>query len=239
MKRYIAHIMLLIAVCSLPCAFAGGIALKDRAQALIKNELIKNYPAFSDAKIEIEFTPAAHNLLENMQQNSAGIDLKIDFPQNKRLSSNSAVPFDVYNKGRFEKKIYLQSKIKVNKNILVSAGKIKKGGIISDSDIAFLNKDLLLLPDSVFFDPSLVLGKQAKTYIPSGTILLDWMIRGVPVVKKGDIVEVSAKVNGVIVTSKAEAVEDGYLKDMIKIKNLNTKRIIGAIVINSNKVQAP
>lgn len=231
--------ILLIAILMSCASFAGKGSLIDEVKGLLEKGLVNNYALYSDAKIDVEFSGSTNSLLENMENQGGKITFRLDFPENKKPSSNFAVSGNIYRNAKFEKKITLQSRIKIHKNILTAARKIKRGQIFTDADIVFLNKDVISLPDSVIFDSSLILGKQARTNIPSGTILLDWMIRGVPVVKKGDIVEVSAKVKGIFAVSYAEVMEDGYLKDMIKIKNVSTKKIIEAIVVNSKKVEAP
>jgi len=60
-----------------------------------------------------------------------------------------------------------------------------------------------------------------------------------PIIRKGQIVEVSAQQGLLSITMKALALENGAVGDLIKLRNLESRREINGQIINENKVRIP
>lgn len=219
-------------------SFADEIDLKNKIFNTIKNEIVKKYRAYRDAKIEINLSALSNQKLDEINNDSAKNIIQAILPDDRRIPSSFAVPIRVSRGEKLEKEIILQAKIKVFMPVLASSIKIRKGEIFSEENICTIDKDVLILPDSVIFEKSKIFGKESITFVPSGVVLLDWMARDIPVIKKGDIIEVYKKLNDIEVRSQAESLEDGYKKTVIKVKNMVSKKILDAIVINSKEAEA-
>jgi flagella basal body P-ring formation protein FlgA len=73
--------------------------------------------------------------------------------------------------------------------------------------------------------------------IPAGRVLTWHDIARRPLVKKGDVVEVSASEGRLVVTMKALAMENGAQGDTVTVRNPESHRNFTAIVVNENRVQ--
>lgn len=58
-----------------------------------------------------------------------------------------------------------------------------------------------------------------------------------PRIKKGSTVMISTNINGIVVSAQGEAMQDGKAGDTIKVRNIASKKIVSAIVINSEQVE--
>ena len=58
-----------------------------------------------------------------------------------------------------------------------------------------------------------------------------------PLVRKGDIVDVVASEGGLIVTMKAQAVENGVRGDTVTVRNLETRKDISGQVVAEDRVE--
>jgi flagellar basal body P-ring formation protein FlgA len=81
-----------------------------------------------------------------------------------------------------------------------------------------------------------------RTYIFARSIsagrLLTWHdIARRPLVKKGDLVEVSASEGHLLVTMKALAMENGAQGDTVTVRNPESQRNFAAVVVDENRVQ--
>ena len=81
-----------------------------------------------------------------------------------------------------------------------------------------------------------------RTYIFARSVsagrLLTWHdIARRPLVKKGDLVEVSASEGHLLVTMKALAMENGAQGDTVTVRNPESQRNFAAVVVDENRVQ--
>lgn len=90
--------------------------------------------------------------------------------------------------------------------------------------------------DKVFFDPSHIIGRALTVNLGQGRAVLsrhldaDWLIRA------KNPVEIAFSGGVFAVTTAGEALEDGQLGDMIRVRNRNSGSIIRAIVAGPNPV---
>jgi flagellar basal body P-ring formation protein FlgA len=56
-------------------------------------------------------------------------------------------------------------------------------------------------------------------------------------VRKGDIVDVVASEGGLLVTMKAQAVENGVRGDIVTVRNLETRKDISGQVVAQDRVE--
>lgn len=73
--------------------------------------------------------------------------------------------------------------------------------------------------------------------VPTGRMLTWRDIARRPLVKKGDLVEVSAVDGALIVTMKAMAMENGAQGDTVTVRNPESRKDFAALVVDENRVQ--
>lgn len=120
---------------------------------------------------------------------------------------------------------------------VVTTRKINRGEVIKEADVKVVEKDTSKYPSSLILEPNRVVGKETTVFLPKGTVLLGWMLREIPLVRKGAKVEIRANVGEIFVRAKGEALGDGYADRKIKVRNLDSRKIIEAHVLNSEEVE--
>ena len=113
---------------------------------------------------------------------------------------------------------------------------LTNGTIFDPSQLEVRRVDLLRERDVV---PAAV---GDRTYIFSRSVsagrLLTWHdIARRPLVKKGDVVEVSASEGQLLVTMKALAMENGAQGDTVTVRNPESQKNFAAVVVDENRVQ--
>jgi flagella basal body P-ring formation protein FlgA len=73
--------------------------------------------------------------------------------------------------------------------------------------------------------------------VPAGRLLTWRDIARRPLVKKGEMVEVSAADGQLVVTMKALAMQNGAQGEVVTVRNLDSKKDFSAFVIDENRVQ--
>jgi flagella basal body P-ring formation protein FlgA len=85
-------------------------------------------------------------------------------------------------------------------------------------------------------DPVKLEGKQARKYIPAGSMIYLSMIENVPVVNAGDRVNIVIEKGLIRITAEGVARQKGGIGDLIRVVNLGSKKVIRAVVVDSTTV---
>lgn len=75
----------------------------------------------------------------------------------------------------------------------------------------------------------------ARSFIKQGQIITPQKIKPKIIVFKGEIVEVSMQIEGVSIQARMEAMQNGSLGEMIKVRNMESKKVIKALVVGRLK----
>ncbi len=93
--------------------------------------------------------------------------------------------------------------------------------------------------DQVFADPKQVIGKLLKTRIQSQSPIRTWDLTREPEVLRGDRVEAMLSSNGLKINGVAQALEQGFIGQKIRIRLESTKKTIVGTVVARSQVEVP
>ncbi len=168
-------------------------------------------------KNKITYTVAADSSLPFLGNTPLSIIL---FRENKRIGSVRVV-----------------GKVNVFKKVARAAHNIKSHEVFSMDDIRFVRENIADLSHDVITDAKDILGKEAVHSFRVNEIIRKRDIAEPLLVQKGDIVTILIAAPGLVITSKGQALEGGRLGQMMKVKNIATKRIVIGMVKGRKTVQ--
>jgi len=232
--------VLAVLLAGLQCV-SFSLTSKDIAAKLTEKttkEIHRRNPDMKGTRIQIDFKDA-EKIFSDISSIKGKLTFELDFPQNRRIAGKMILPFIVYSDGEINTHAYIDSDVKIYKYVIIASTKLKKGDIISSDNIKSVETDISVLPDSVIFDKNKVLGLETSTLIPSGTVLLNFMVRKVPMIKKGEIVDMTMRSSQLVLRTKVIALSDGYFGNIINVKNINSKKILAGKIVSSVEVQVP
>lgn len=120
----------------------------------------------------------------------------------------------------------------------VSTKQIEQGEQLFSENFDIQTLDILQMPQSpVLADEDNLSDFEARKTISADTPLLYRDIREQPDVRKGQVVEVVAKDGLLNISMKAQVLEDGFNKEFITVRNLDSKKKFQAQVIDESTVQ--
>jgi flagella basal body P-ring formation protein FlgA len=135
-----------------------------------------------------------------------------------------------------------QARVKMAGNLLlfgnvISAAKVlKRDKLLTHEDLLITRKNITMLGADLSKDPSLVVGKQLKTTLRPGAIVYDSFLKSPQIIKRGDMVQIVAENPRIHVSVRGQARSSGARGEMIKVKNMMSRKQIYARVINHNEV---
>ncbi len=128
-------------------------------------------------------------------------------------------------------------KINVFKEVARAARNIASHEVLRKTDFRFVRENLADLSRDVITDPRQVIGKEAVHSFRVNEIIRKRDVAAPLLVQKGDIVTILISAPGLLITSKGQALEGGRLGEMMRVKNIATKRVVIGMVKGQKTVQ--
>lgn len=139
--------------------------------------------------------------------------------------------------GKVENEVKLHAWVDVFRPVVCTCRNIRKGEIIREEDIYLEKKNVSRLGTGALMDKRKVVGLLARHNIRAETCLKEWMLERPSVVRRGDRVIILAQSGGLTVTVPGMVLENGYLGEIVKVRNSMSKKVIYARVVNNDTVR--
>lgn len=120
-------------------------------------------------------------------------------------------------------------------NVFVTTNAVKVGDDITDK-IAIEKREFITLPQDRITDAGFLKGKIARLFIPKGVVVSQRMVEDPILIKRGDPVTITIESPQVMVTTTGEALMDGQIDKIIRVKNMDSQKIISAKVKDKGQV---
>lgn len=133
--------------------------------------------------------------------------------------------------------IYIPARVSIEKPVVVAKRNVIRGTVISDQDVQLVPKDISQLKQGYFSDLTQVTGQVATHTLYQGNPILPRSLTNQTLIRKGEQVSILAVDNTFKISMTGVALSDGALNDVIKVKNLTSKKTIEGRVSGKNEVQ--
>ncbi|WP_422377142.1 flagellar basal body P-ring formation chaperone FlgA [Roseibium sp.] len=114
---------------------------------------------------------------------------------------------------------------------------VRRGDILKEGDVDRLRLPRNKVPAGAVRDASEIVGKQARTNIRANAPLSHRDFQRPVLIRRGEKITVTFEMPGMKLTSRAQAMDDGAKGDVIDVMNLQSRRIVPAIVISRGQVR--
>lgn len=187
----------------------------------IKNQLTRTCV---DCDLQIQISSVPMNVTADWD-----LDLNIDLTKNSVM-----IPIRSIND--VDKKGWVVGQIKRYQQIPVLNRAIKMGDVLSP-DLITIEKRLLTNPREVITNPEQLYGMQTVRYINAGQVINYSDLKKEMIMKKGQMVKAVVGHANFEVSISAQVEEAGSVGDVIKIKNLDSQKVVAARVIDKGLVR--
>ena len=159
----------------------------------------------------------------------------IDLPTSG-VSPNFAVRFELKTAHEVIGAWQAPIQARIWKEIWTARSALRSGQLFSDSDVVRARRDVLLLREAPLTlaeaDPTLEIAEQ----IQAGAPLYARSVRVRPVIRRGQIVEAQLHDNGMIISLKVEALENGAPGQLVRVRNLQSRKEFRGKIQNENTI---
>ena len=116
------------------------------------------------------------------------------------------------------------ARVRIYDRVCVATRRLDRHESLAADGLRIERREVTALADGYYGDIAGITGKRTKRIIPVGSIIQASDIQAVPLVARGSGVVVSVVIGAVTVVSKAKALEDGELGQVIAVEHLLTRR---------------
>ncbi len=134
-------------------------------------------------------------------------------------------------------KLYLQSEIKLLRSVPVLNTAVRAGAVLEKSMVTMRQVNLLQLRSPALDMIEPYIGMKISRSLQAGVPLSKSILEMPATIKRGDHISILSGKGVVQVAAKGYALNDGYLNDTIKVRNVDSKKVIQALVVDQGYVR--
>lgn len=135
--------------------------------------------------------------------------------------------------------VFMPAQVHLFRNVVTVVRPMKRDAIVSDADVALRERDVGLLGQGFLDSVDQAIGQKVVRPTVIDQILTPVHLEQPQMVRKGDQVVISARSGAMSVRMPGEALSDGGFNEQIRVKNLNSKRVIKANIVAPGQVEVP
>ena len=120
--------------------------------------------------------------------------------------------------------------------VVVASENLGRNTVITEGSVRLEDKDITVIGTGYLQNIDDVVGKRLKTGIRAGEVIFSRLIEEPPVIKRGDLVTILSQSRGITVTVSGEAKNNGARGDLLRVKNLMSRKEITGRVIDEKTV---
>ncbi|MGD8939185.1 MAG: flagellar basal body P-ring formation chaperone FlgA [Gammaproteobacteria bacterium] len=134
-------------------------------------------------------------------------------------------------------KIFVPATLALYEKVLAASRTIVRGEVLGSDDLTLVSKPVGPASQSHFRSAKQAIGFIAKRSIPVGKILTAHMVQAPRLVQAGQEVILLATTPQLEVRMKGKALSDGSEGDLVRVRNVRSKRVVEGIVMQTGIVR--
>jgi flagellar basal body P-ring formation protein FlgA len=138
---------------------------------------------------------------------------------------------------QFKKRIRLDTKVLVSQKVIKTLRAVRRGEILSNNEITVETIQTERPLKNAITNIDFALGYETTRNISIGKILIPNFIKKPALGIRGDKILIMAKRGGMTITTPGILKEDGYQDAMVRVLNMESKKIIYGRLVDSNTVK--
>ncbi len=134
-------------------------------------------------------------------------------------------------------KIPVYFKVRVFEYVAIAKRKIARNRQLTKENVFMARRETTKIRGLAFSSRDNLTGKTTAVSVLPNTILTEDMVETPPTIKQGSVVKVFIKSSGFRIVTKGLAQQTGYTGEVIKVKNMDSKKILYGEIVDSDRVQ--
>jgi len=210
------------------CAASAAVIKGETIKAHVRTYIEKNMP-WPKSAVRVEF-PARVSDLSLMGKK---ITCRVLSRRNEDFIGNSSFTVRCYENGTFLNGKTVRARIEVLMDVVVSTKSLRRNVKIERGDVRLVKKWFNRLPSNIISSHDAVVGMKLRTNVKLNTAITGNMVRSIPMVKRGKPVRIVFENGPIRITTIGFPEQDGMYGELIKVRNVSSKKVIYARVTDN------
>jgi flagella basal body P-ring formation protein FlgA len=133
--------------------------------------------------------------------------------------------------------VFIPAQVRLFRDIVTTARPLRRMGIVEPEDVTLRERDISLINQGYLTSVDQAIGQKLTRPMVADQVITLVHLEQAEVISKGDQVVITARSGTLSVRMPGEALSNGGLRDQIRVKNLNSQRVIKAQVIAPGQVE--
>ena len=133
--------------------------------------------------------------------------------------------------------VFVPAQVRLFREVVTATRPLRRLGVIEPEDVMLRERDISLISQGYLTSLDQAIGQKLTRPMVADQLVTLVNIEQAEVISKGDQVVITARSGTLSVRMPGEALSNGGLRDQIRVKNLNSQRVIKAQVIAPGQVE--
>jgi flagella basal body P-ring formation protein FlgA len=135
--------------------------------------------------------------------------------------------------------VFVPAQVRLYRNVVIATRPLKRDSTLGEEDVALREKDVGQLGQNFLSSLDQAVGQKVVRPTVADQVLSLLYLEQPQMIHKGDQVVIIARSGTLAVRMPGEALSDGGLNEQIRVRNLNSKRVVKANVTGPGQVEVP
>ncbi len=234
----------LLCVLTVVCTFNPGNLLAQAETATLPDQLIGVTQGFLEFTVEDYLATSQTEGRYEIQVNQ--LDPRMRLPLcDKELTATLESPAQPMGRvtvrlrcdGISPWTVFVPAQVKLFREVVTTTRPLKRAAIIGPDDVALRERDISQINQGYMTSVDIAVGQKLVRPMVTDQVMTLVHMEQAEVVRKGDQVIINARSGTLNVRMPGEALSNGGMSEQIRVKNLNSKRVIKARVTAPGQVE--
>jgi flagellar basal body P-ring formation protein FlgA len=214
------------------CIASAAVIKAERLKAAVRAYIETNMPWQKDT-LRVEFS----RTVANVSLPGKKIVCRVLSNRNMDFIGDSSFTIKFYENDVFLKQKTIKTRLEVSMNVVVSAKSLPRNIKIDRKDVKQVKRWFNRIPSNIISNLDDVVGMKLRTRVKSNTRIKRNMVRTIPLVTRGKPVKIIFNNGLMSITTIGLSEQDGVRGDLIKVRNVSSKKVIYARVLDNSLVK--
>jgi len=165
------------------------------------------------------------------------LTLKVTLPYGIKYNVPTNATVNIYIDDRLYSSSIVRFKVRVYEQVAVVGQTLPVKHIITRDDLHFEKLDTSKMAPGYITKIDSVIGLETRRILKNGTPLNSYMLEKPVIIKQLAMINIMSNVNGIVVKTSGQALQDGREGNVIRVKNVSSNKVVTGKVIDGSTVE--
>jgi len=165
------------------------------------------------------------------------LTFEVTLPYGIKYNAPTNAMVNIYIDDRLYNKSNIRFKVRVYEQVAVVGQTLPAKHIVTKEDLHLEKLDTSKLKTGYITDIDTVVGLETRRTLQNGTPLNSYMLDKPIIIKQLAMINIMSNVNGIVVKTSGQALQDGREGNVIRVKNISSNKVVVGKVIDGSTVE--